>query len=112
VAAIVGMFAAVAGFLGVIVGAVVTGFVTLRQAQLATQREHDLRRIEWGQARKDVRDTFQRESVIVLQDATRIPEQPSFEPTTASTLSGRPSGWLDAGLESRCPRTGSRPTRG
>jgi hypothetical protein len=67
--AILGMFAALIGFLGVVVGAVVTGFVTLRQARLATQREYDVRQIEWGQARKDVRDTFQRESIISLQDA-------------------------------------------
>src|SRR6266508_3522940 len=39
--AMLGIFAAVIGFLGVIVGAVVTGYVTLRQTQLATRRERE-----------------------------------------------------------------------
>ena len=72
--AIVGMFAAVIGFLGVVVGAVVTGFVTLRQARLATQREHDVRKIEWEQARKDVRDAFQREACWRFRTLLRTPE--------------------------------------
>jgi hypothetical protein len=68
--AIVGMFAAVIGFLGVIVGAAVTGFVTLRQAELATKREREARQLEREQKRKDVVDAFQRETLLALQDAT------------------------------------------
>jgi hypothetical protein len=60
---------AMTGFLGVVIGAVVTGFVTLRQAQLATEREHQIRQIEWAQARKDAHDAFQRENLLALQDA-------------------------------------------
>jgi hypothetical protein len=67
--AILGIFAAVIGFLGVVVGAVVTGYVTLRQTQLATAREREARQAEREQARKDVRDAFQRENLLALQDA-------------------------------------------
>jgi hypothetical protein len=60
---------AVIGFLGVALGAVVTGYVTLRQAQLATQREREAQQAVREQQRKDTRDVFQRESVLALQDA-------------------------------------------
>jgi len=67
--AILGIFAAVIGFLGVIVGAVVTGYVTLRQTQLATQHEREAQQMLREQERKDRRDAFQRETLLALQDA-------------------------------------------
>ena len=67
--ALVGMFAAVIGFLGVLVGAMVTGFVTLRQTQLATQREREAQQTAREVARKDALDAFQQETMLGLQDA-------------------------------------------
>jgi hypothetical protein len=60
---------ALIGFFGVALGAVVTGFVTLRQAQLATQREREVQQMLREQERKDARDAFQRDVIIALQDA-------------------------------------------
>jgi hypothetical protein len=62
---------AVIGFLGVALGAVVTGYVTLRQTHLATQREREVQQMLREQARKDARDAFQRDAIIALQDAVR-----------------------------------------
>jgi hypothetical protein len=59
---------ALIGFLGVVLGAVVTGFVTLRQAELATQREREARQALREQERQDRRDNFQRETLLALQD--------------------------------------------
>ncbi len=67
--AILGIFAAVIGFLGVIVGAVVTGYVTLRQTQLATRREREAQQMLREQERRDRRDAFQRDTLLALQDA-------------------------------------------
>jgi uncharacterized membrane protein YcjF (UPF0283 family) len=67
--AIVAMFAAMIGFLGVVVGAVVTGFVTLRQTELTSQREREAQQIVREQARKDAHDAFQRENLLALQEA-------------------------------------------
>ncbi len=62
---------AVIGFLGVALGAVVTGYVMLRQAQLATQREREAQQMLRDQERKDAHDAFQRDAIIALQDAVR-----------------------------------------
>jgi len=67
--AIVAAFAAVIGFLGVVVGALVTGFVTLRQTELASQREREAQQIAREQARKDAHDAFQQENIPALQEA-------------------------------------------
>jgi hypothetical protein len=67
--AIVTLVVGVVGVLGVVVAAGVTGFFTIRQARLTTEREHQLRQIEWWQARKDAHDTFQREAILALQHA-------------------------------------------
>jgi type II secretory pathway pseudopilin PulG len=62
---------ALIGFLGVALGAVVTGYVTLRQARLATQREREIQQMLRTQQRKDAHDAFQRDAIIALQDALR-----------------------------------------
>jgi hypothetical protein len=67
--AILGIFAAVTGLVGVAVGAMVTGYVTLRQAQLVTQREREARQVLREQEQKDRRDAFQRDTILALQDA-------------------------------------------
>jgi hypothetical protein len=67
--AIVAMFAAVIGFFGVVVGAVVTGFVTLRQTELASQRERQAQQDAREQARTDAHDAFQQENILALQEA-------------------------------------------
>jgi hypothetical protein len=67
--AIVGIFATVIGFLGVVVGAAVTGFVTLRQTHLATEREREAQQVLREQERRDRRDAFQRETLLAVQDA-------------------------------------------
>jgi hypothetical protein len=53
------------GFLGVIVGAV----VSLLGEQFATRREREARQALRHQERTDRRDTFQRETILALQDA-------------------------------------------
>ena len=67
--AIVAIFAAVIGFFGVVVGAVVTGFVTLRQTEPANQREREAQQIAREQARRDAHDAFQKENILALQEA-------------------------------------------
>jgi hypothetical protein len=92
--------------LGVVVGAVVTGFVTLRQARLATQREHDVRKIEWEQARKAVRDAFQRESLLAVQDAVEDARRATvreWDRLLSSLMSGAPSEAPDIGDRSSWP---------
>jgi hypothetical protein len=66
---------AVIGFLGVALGAVVTGYVTLRQARLATEQEREAQQMLREQQRKDVRDAFQRETLLALQDAIEAAER-------------------------------------
>jgi hypothetical protein len=108
--AIVGMFAAVIGFLGVIVGAAVTGFVTLRQAELATKREREARQLEREQKRKDVVDAFQRETLLALQDATMdlsIAATRFLDRKVATWKS--PENGQPPVMASRCRTTGSRP---
>jgi type II secretory pathway pseudopilin PulG len=67
--ALLALGVAVIGFLGVVVGAVVTGFVTLRQTQLATQREREAQQMLREQQRRDARDAFQRDAILALQGA-------------------------------------------
>ena len=55
------------GFLGVIVGAA----VSLLGERFTTRRERDARQALRDQQRKDVRDAFQRDAIISLQDAVR-----------------------------------------
>ena len=57
------------GFFGVVLGAVVTGYVTLRQTQLATQREREAQQVLREQERRDRHDAFQRETLLAAQDA-------------------------------------------
>jgi hypothetical protein len=57
------------GFLGVALGAIVTGYVTLRQARLATEREREAQQMLREQEREDTRDDFQRDAIIVLHTA-------------------------------------------
>lgn len=66
------MSAAVWGFLGVVLGGVLTGAVSLWQAQLMTKREREARATLREQERKDRRDAFQRETLLALQDATHV----------------------------------------
>jgi hypothetical protein len=63
------MSAAVWAFLGVVLGGVLTGAVSLWQAQLVTKREREAREALREQERKDRRDAFQRETLLALQDA-------------------------------------------
>jgi hypothetical protein len=56
-------------FLGVILGASIAGGISLWQVQFVTKREHETRQIEREQTRKDVRDAFQRDTVIATQEA-------------------------------------------
>jgi hypothetical protein len=53
------------GFLGVIVGAV----VSLLGEQFTTRREREARKAVGEQERKDGRDAFQRETILALQEA-------------------------------------------
>jgi hypothetical protein len=56
-------------FLGVVLGAVIGGGVTLWQTYLAAQREREGRQIERAQGRKDAHDAFQRDAILALQSA-------------------------------------------
>jgi hypothetical protein len=56
---------AIFGFLGVIVGAV----VSLLGEQFTSRREREARQVLREQDRKDRRDAFQRETILALQDA-------------------------------------------
>lgn len=50
-------------------GAVVTGSVTVWRERVITDRERAAQQADREQRRKDVRDAFQRESLLALQDA-------------------------------------------
>jgi hypothetical protein len=63
--------AAVWGFLGVALGGVLTGGISLWREQLVTRREREARQAERVQLRQDARDAFQRDAIITLQDALR-----------------------------------------
>jgi hypothetical protein len=69
---------AVIGFLGVVIGGLITGFVSLFQVQHVTKREREARRALREQERKDRRDAFQRESLLALQDAVEDVRQFGF----------------------------------
>jgi hypothetical protein len=56
-------------FLGVILGAAIAGGVSLWQVQLITKREREARQEFREQERRDRRDTFQRETLLAVQDA-------------------------------------------
>ena len=60
---------AVLGFLGVILGAAIAGSISLWQARLTTERERETRTELRELERKDRRDAFERETMLVLQDA-------------------------------------------
>jgi hypothetical protein len=57
------------GFLGVIVGAVVAGAVSLLGEQFTTRREREARQAAREQELMDRRNAFQREAILALQDA-------------------------------------------
>jgi pantothenate kinase type III len=63
------MWQALLAFLGVIVGGVIAGGVTLWQTYLAFQREREARQVERAQLRKDAHDAFQRDAIIALHEA-------------------------------------------
>jgi citrate lyase beta subunit len=67
--AVLALGVALIGFLGVALGAVVTGFVTLRQTSMAAQRERESQQMLRWQERKDAHDAFQRDTILALQDA-------------------------------------------
>jgi hypothetical protein len=54
---------------GVVLGAAIAGGVSLWQVQLVTAREREARRTDREQVRSDVRDAFQREAILSLQEA-------------------------------------------
>jgi HAMP domain-containing protein len=56
-------------FAGVILGAVIAGGVSVWREQVVTTRERAAKQAERDQLRKDVRDAFQRESLLALQEA-------------------------------------------
>jgi hypothetical protein len=56
-------------FAGVILGAIIAGGVSLWREQFITDRERRAQQAEREQRRKDVRDAFQRESMMALQEA-------------------------------------------
>jgi hypothetical protein len=53
----------------VLLGAIIAGGVSLWREQVVTTRERVAREAERQLRRKDVRDTFQRETLLALQDA-------------------------------------------
>jgi hypothetical protein len=63
------MSQAVLSLAAVVLGATIAGGVALWQVQLVTAREREARRTEREQVRKDLRDTFQRDSILALQQA-------------------------------------------
>jgi hypothetical protein len=63
------MAQAVLTALGVILGAVIAGAVSLWRERVVTAREHEARQAEREEVRKAVREAFQREAVLALQDA-------------------------------------------
>jgi hypothetical protein len=60
---------AVLSLAGVVLGAAIAGGVALWQVQLVTNREREVRRTERELSREDVRDAFQREAILAMQDA-------------------------------------------
>jgi hypothetical protein len=60
---------AVLAFVGVILGAIIAGFVSLWQMRLVTARERKAQQIHREQERTDRREAFERETLLALQDA-------------------------------------------
>lgn len=60
---------AVLAFVGVILGAIIAGFLTLWQIRLLTARERKAQQTRREQERTDRREAFERETLLALQDA-------------------------------------------
>ena len=60
---------AVYGFIGVLLGSATTAVLTVYREQVISKRERDAREHQRMQERHDQRDTFQRQSLLALQDA-------------------------------------------
>jgi hypothetical protein len=60
---------AVFGFVGVILGSLTTSVLTIYRERLLTRREQAARDERYERDRKAVRDTFQRGSILALQEA-------------------------------------------
>jgi HAMP domain-containing protein len=63
------MWQAVLSLAGVVIGAAIAGGVALWQVQLVTAREREARRSEREQVRAEIREAFQRDSILALQEA-------------------------------------------
>lgn len=61
------MDSAIWGFVGVVVGAVITGFVTIRAESLRADKAAALDSAQRENARRLERDAFQRENLLLLQ---------------------------------------------
>ena len=60
---------AVYGFIGVLLGSATTAVLTVYHELVTSRRERDARQHQRVQERQDQRDTFQRQSLLALQDA-------------------------------------------
>jgi hypothetical protein len=60
---------AIYGFIGVLLGSATTAVLTVYREWLVSSREREARQHQREQDRKDQRDTFQRQSLLALQDA-------------------------------------------
>jgi hypothetical protein len=58
------------GFIGVLLGSATTAVLTIYQERLVSTREREARSHQQDQERNDQRNTFQRQSMLALQDAT------------------------------------------
>ena len=63
------MEAAVWGFVGVVIGGIITGFVSIRLETIRADREASLDSAKRADDRRLGRDAFQREGLLALQDA-------------------------------------------
>lgn len=63
------MTAAIYGLIGVLPGSATTVVLTVYQERWANSREREARQHQREQDRKDQRNTFQRQSLLALQDA-------------------------------------------
>jgi hypothetical protein len=76
------------GFLGVIVGALVSLF----GEQISTRREREARQALRNQERKDRRDAFQRDAILALQDAIAEYERLASVASEKALARGRETG--------------------
>jgi hypothetical protein len=60
---------AVYGFIGVLLGSATTAVLTVYRERLLSTREREARKHQRQQDREDQRNTFQRQSLLALQDA-------------------------------------------